>query len=491
MKFSDASSSARAILLGRPATILPLFLAGSSINLVGQAFPILGLVLCYLILSGTGRIDPVVTALRHTNLAQVQTNPSGADRLVNAIQGLFTPEVIAILVISILLAVVVVLVARAIVGAAQVHAMTAALRNERAIPAGIVGASADATTFLLLSLARIVTFLVLFGVFGVLGFIAWQGSIVVGVLTTLVLSLVFFVVFVAVYLLFMFVPQAIVIDGVGVRSGIRRSGGFVRHHKVRTVSYIIIAIGLYGVFGFVTAGFGLVGVTRVSGILLFFFLLPVLGILKTALYLDAEPTPSTGRGSIRGAFGRGVRELVSFLARRPLLFFAALALFALGGVAGWLAAQPFTLQSARPNLTSNVFGPIPVDVFVKIAANNWLVAISVAFAGLGFGVPTLVSLLFNGATVGIVVGLLPNPTFALALILPHGIIEIPGLSVAGALGLHLGSVMWSYVRGRTSVKEFADELATAYYVVLGLLPVFIVAAFIETFVTWWVAANVV
>ncbi|MGA9400999.1 stage II sporulation protein M, partial [Haladaptatus sp.] len=75
--------------------------------------------------------------------------------------------------------------------------------------------------------------------------------------------------------------------------------------------------------------------------------------------------------------------------------------------------------------------------------------------------------------------------------LPHGVIEIPGLSVAGALGLHLGGVSLSYVRGRTSVDEFSGELVRAYYVVLGLLPVFIVAAFIEAFVTWWVAAHVV
>ena len=491
MKFSDASSSARALLFGRPATILPLFLAGSSINLVGQTFPILGLAFCYLLLSGTGRIDAVVTALKHLDVDQARTNPESAHQLVNAMQGLLTPGVIVTLLLSFLLTLVVVFVARAVVGAAQVHGITAALRDERAIPAGIVGVGEDASTFLLLSLARIATFAVILVVFGVLAFAARQAPAVISLLGMLVLSLAFFVVFVAVYLLFMFVPQAIVVDGVGVRAGIRRSGGFVRHNKARTASYIIVAVGLVGVFSFVTAVFGLVGVSQVSGILLFFFLMPALSILKTALYLDAEPAFSTGRGSLRGAFGRGVRELVSFLARRPLLFLSALALFALGGVGGWLAAQPYTLQTVRPDVTSNVFGHVPVDAFVKIAANNWLVAISATFAGLGFGVPTLVMLLFNGVVVGLVVGLLPNPTFALALILPHGIIEIPSLSVAGALGLHLGSVTWSYVRGRTSVEEFSGELAGAYYVVLGLLPVFIVAAFIEAFVTWWVAANVV
>ncbi|KZN22475.1 flagellar biosynthesis protein [Haladaptatus sp. R4] len=498
MKLRDASSSARSILFGRPATVLPFFLAGSSINLIAQTFPILGLVLCYLLLAGTGRLDTVVTALRHTDLANAGTNPEGANRLADALQGLLTPEVILILVVSMLLALVAVFVARAVVGAAQVHAVTAALRNERPVPAGVVGAGEDATRFLLLSLARLAAFVVVSVAFGVaflafvfLSVLAQADSTAVTLLGGLVLFLVFLVVSLVVYLLFMFVPQAIVIDDVGIWTGIRRSGGFVRHNVARTAAYIIIAVGLFGVFAFVTAGFGLVGVSRVSGIILLFFLLPALSVLKTAVYLDAEPTLSTGRGSLRGAFARGLHELRSFLARKPLLFLVTLGLFALGGVGGWFAAQPFTLRSVRPDLTTNVFGTIPVDVFVKIAANNWLVAISAAFAGIGFGVPTLVTVLFNGAVVGAVVGLLPNPTLALALILPHGVIEIPGLSVAGALGLHLGGVSWSYVRGRTSVEEFSDELVRAYYVVLGLLPVFIVAAFIEAFVTWWVAARIV
>jgi uncharacterized membrane protein SpoIIM required for sporulation len=241
----------------------------------------------------------------------------------------------------------------------------------------------------------------------------------------------------------------------------------------------------------VASGLSFLGVSRVAAVILFFGVLPALSVLKTALYLDSEPTVPHRRGSVLNAFGRGIRELRSFLVRRPLLVLAALSLFAVGGLGGWAAVRPFTLASVRPDLTSNVFGAFPLDVFVKLAANNWFVAISAAFAGLGFGIPTLVSLLFNGVVVGAVIGLLPDPMFALALILPHGIIEIPGLSVAGALGLHLGGVSWSYVRGRSSANAFAAELVRAYYVLLGLLPIFIVAAFIEAFVTWWVASAVV
>jgi uncharacterized membrane protein SpoIIM required for sporulation len=513
MKFSDASSSVRAVLLGRPASVLPPFLAGASINLMAQTFPIIGMALSYLLLAGSGRLDAVFTALRRTELNGIETNPAAAERLRDAIMGAFTPEVIVILLASFLCSLVVVFVARALVGAAQVHAVTAALRNastdaddghdvatvplptalrsEQAIAVGVAGTKRDGTAFVLLSLARIVTILLVLVAFGIVEFAVARGGTIIAILGSFVLAIALFVVLLAVYLLFLFVPQAIVINDVGVWGGVRRSGGFVRRHKARVAGYIVVVVASFGVFSVVAAGLSFLGISRVSALFLFFGVLPALSVLKTALYLDSEPTTPLGRGSVRGAFGRGIHELRSFLVRKPLLVLGALSLFAVGGVGGWFAAQPFTLESVRPGVSSNVFGSFPIDVFVKLAANNWLVAILAAFAGLGFGIATSVALLFNGAVVGAVIGLLPDPTFALALILPHGIIEIPGLSVAGALGLHLGGVAWSYVRGRSSPDAFATELVRAYYVLLGLLPVFIVAAFIEAFVTWWVASAVV
>ncbi len=132
MKFSDASSSVRAVLLGRPASVLPLFLAGASINLMAQTFPIVGIALAFLLLSGTGRLDAVFAAFRRTDLNGVETNPAAVERLRDAIMGAFTPEVIVLLVASFLCSLVVVFVARSLVGAAQVHAVTEALRNEGA-----------------------------------------------------------------------------------------------------------------------------------------------------------------------------------------------------------------------------------------------------------------------------------------------------------------------------------------------------------------------
>ncbi|WP_227356825.1 stage II sporulation protein M [Haladaptatus salinisoli] len=489
MKFSDASSSVRSVLLARPAAVLPLYLAGTSVGLVAQTVPLVGVALVYALLFGSGRIEAVVTAVGRIDFSGAAMSDAQLERLGEAVAGLFTPEVVAVLLVSALLGVVVLFAARAVAGAAQVHAVTAALRDERAVASGVTGATEDWKRFLALGVARALAVLLITAPVAVFGFLTATGSAAAGLL--LVLSmLVWLPLAFVVYLLFLFVPQAIVIDGVGVRGGIRRSAGFVRREPFRVAAYFVVVVGLVGMFGFASFFFQLLGIGRLLGVVLAFGLAPTLGVLKTALYLDEPPVASRERGSVRGALRRGLRELRSFLVGRPALVVVALALFAVGSAVGWFATRPFALESLGTDVSENVFGTAPVDVFVTLTANNWLVAISAAYAGLGFGVPTVVTLLFNGAVVGGVVGLLPDPRLGVALIAPHGVVEIPALAVAGGLGLHLGGVAWSYVRGSTAADGLAAELVRAYYVLLGLLPVFIVAAFIEAFLTWWIASAV-
>jgi uncharacterized membrane protein SpoIIM required for sporulation len=68
------------------------------------------------------------------------------------------------------------------------------------------------------------------------------------------------------------------------------------------------------------------------------------------------------------------------------------------------------------------------------------------------------------------------------LILPHGLLEISAVIIAGAAGLRLG---WTIIdpgdRGRASA--LAEEGRRAAMVVLGLVPVFGVAGAIEGFIT--------
>jgi uncharacterized membrane protein SpoIIM required for sporulation len=67
---------------------------------------------------------------------------------------------------------------------------------------------------------------------------------------------------------------------------------------------------------------------------------------------------------------------------------------------------------------------------------------------------------------------------------------VPALAVAGGLGLHLGRVGLRALRGRTDAEAVADELVRAWRVLVGLAFVFVLAAFVEAFITPLVAGRV-
>nr|WP_264474984.1 stage II sporulation protein M [Salinirubrum litoreum] len=191
-----------------------------------------------------------------------------------------------------------------------------------------------------------------------------------------------------------------------------------------------------------------------------------------------------------GGFRRGLTELGRFLVEHPLANLAGVLLFALGIGAGWQLTAGVGTRLGGPANVATVFGETPLEataVFGNIAANNWLVAATASFGGLGFGVPTAVSLLFNGVLIGALGGVFDRLTF-LALVAPHGVIEIPALAVSGGLGLHLGRVGYRGLRGRVSVDAVADELRRGFDVLVGLAVVFVVAAGIEAYLTPALAA---
>ncbi|PSQ04998.1 hypothetical protein BRC97_10285 [Halobacteriales archaeon QS_6_71_20] len=83
-----------------------------------------------------------------------------------------------------------------------------------------------------------------------------------------------------------------------------------------------------------------------------------------------------------------------------------------------------------------------------------------------------------------------DPTAFLALVAPHGVLELPTIAVAGGLGLHLGAVGWRGLCGRTDAATVAGELERAAYVLVGVGVLLVVAAAVEAFLTPRVAAAV-
>lgn len=82
-------------------------------------------------------------------------------------------------------------------------------------------------------------------------------------------------------------------------------------------------------------------------------------------------------------------------------------------------------------------------------------------------------------------------TFLVALVLPHGLLEIPAIILAGAAILNLGATLTAPAHGKTIGEAWLLALAKWAKIMLGVvLPLFLLAALVEVFITPQVAVWV-
>ena len=121
----------------------------------------------------------------------------------------------------------------------------------------------------------------------------------------------------------------------------------------------------------------------------------------------------------------------------------------------------------------------------KVLVNNIQVSFLAFVGGIAFCVPTAYLLISNGLNIGAAAGLFHSagkwPKFY-GLILPHGILELSSIVVAGAAGLSLG---WALIAPgeQTRARSLANEGRRAVTILIGLILAFTVAGLIEGFVT--------
>jgi len=115
--------------------------------------------------------------------------------------------------------------------------------------------------------------------------------------------------------------------------------------------------------------------------------------------------------------------------------------------------------------------------------NVWVTGLLLAFGA--FGLPVVYLLFRNVANLAVIGSIMTRhghgPEFW-GLILPHGLLELTAVFVAGGVGLRL---FWSWVEpgDLTRSQSFAREGRTAGTVALGLIGVLAVSGCIEAFVT--------
>jgi len=124
-------------------------------------------------------------------------------------------------------------------------------------------------------------------------------------------------------------------------------------------------------------------------------------------------------------------------------------------------------------------------MFFQIGANNIFVALYTFVLGILFSFGSIVSLFRNGVMLGSFQYFFFSKGLGLQSVLViwiHGTLEISAIVLAGAAGLILGNSLLfpkTYTRMASVSKGAKDGLK----IVIGLIPIFIVAAFFESFVT--------
>jgi len=124
-------------------------------------------------------------------------------------------------------------------------------------------------------------------------------------------------------------------------------------------------------------------------------------------------------------------------------------------------------------------------MFTQIGLNNIFVALYTFVMGILFSFGSIVSLFRNGIMLGSFQYFFFSKGLGLQSVLViwiHGTLEISAIVLAGAAGLVLGNSLLfpkTYTRMQSVIMGAKDGLK----MVLGLVPIFIIAAFLESFVT--------
>ncbi len=214
---------------------------------------------------------------------------------------------------------------------------------------------------------------------------------------------------------------------------------------------------------------------------------------------------ANANGALYGRRGNSMRAITEFFrysfpgavwnARRFVAVAAAITFIPAIVFAVWLGVSDRAIQSVGDEAANQAYvsdgfeayySSAPAAQFsTEVLVNNIQVSFLAFAFGILFCVGTVYLLAFNGVNIGIAAGLFYNvgkPSLFWGLILPHGLLELSAVVIAGAAGLRLG---WSMIApgDQSRVQALAAEGRRSVVIVLGLMVAFVIAGLIEGFVT--------
>jgi uncharacterized membrane protein SpoIIM required for sporulation len=209
--------------------------------------------------------------------------------------------------------------------------------------------------------------------------------------------------------------------------------------------------------------------------------------------LYGQPDTEVRRGLLQFAtvtFPAAIHSLRRFILVAALLTFVPWAVFQI-----WLAISPTAFDVAAPPAASQQYinqdfqqyyqNGTSKDFATQVFLNNIRVGFLAFAAGILLCIVTAALLAWNGANAGKAGGLFTHAGQAdkfWGLILPHGMLELSAVVVAGAAGLRIG---WAVIDpgDRPRFNALVDEARRAGSVLMGLVVAFLMAATVEGFVT--------
>jgi uncharacterized membrane protein SpoIIM required for sporulation len=124
-------------------------------------------------------------------------------------------------------------------------------------------------------------------------------------------------------------------------------------------------------------------------------------------------------------------------------------------------------------------------MFIRIMVNNILVSFNYFLRGIFVGVPSLVSLGKEAIRLGAFEHMFYAKGLggqAVAAVLIHGMLELTAIIIACAAGMVMG-ISFLFPGTRRRLDAFRQGAKDGIKMIIGLIPVFIIAAFFESFVT--------
>jgi uncharacterized membrane protein SpoIIM required for sporulation/ABC-type transport system involved in multi-copper enzyme maturation permease subunit len=196
-------------------------------------------------------------------------------------------------------------------------------------------------------------------------------------------------------------------------------------------------------------------------------------------------------------------EMISTLRHMRMALVVSMIALCIGLVAGLYQSTIFVIPEELLNLESLGGGFIEnldafqffstAGVMTILLHNLRVIALATLLGIFSFGVLGILVMLLPIGFIGYISGNIAmagySPLkFFVALILPHGILEIPALVIAGAAILSLGASLTAPAQGKTIGESWLNALGNWGKIMIGLvIPLFLGAALLEVFLTPQVA----